>query len=60
MKTTTWNELPITEKLEIYDNYCADFDGFGFFDEPISFEEFDKSFRYSTASAVRRLYKKSA
>lgn len=60
MKTTTWNELPITEKLAIYDDYCADFDGFGFFEEPMSFEEFDETFRHSSASAVRRLYKKSA
>lgn len=60
MKTTTWNELSITEKLAIYDDYCADFDGFGFFEEPMSFEEFDETCRYSSASAVRRLYRKSA
>lgn len=60
MKITTWNELTITEKLEIYDNYCTDFDGFGFFEAPMPFEEFDETFRHSPADAVRRLYKKSA
>ena len=60
MKTTTWNELPITEKLAIYNDYCADFEGFGFFDEPVSFEEFDEMLHNSTVSAVRKLYRKSA
>lgn len=51
-----WQEMSIQYRLEVYDAYVATFDGFGFSDEPLSFEEFDATMYNSIASAIRRLY----
>ena len=51
-----WQEMSIEYRLEVYDAYCTNFEGFGFFDEPISFEEFDAAMYNSTAAAIRKLY----
>lgn len=51
-----WQEMSIQYRLEVYDAYVATFDGFGFSDEPLSFEEFDAAMYNSIASAIRRLY----
>ena len=51
-----WQEMSMKYRLEVYDAYVSNFEGFGFFDEPESFEEFDKFCYNCIASAVRRLY----
>lgn len=51
-----WQEMPIQYRLEVYDAYVTTFDGFGFSDEPVSFEDFDAAMYNSIASAIRRLY----
>lgn len=51
-----WQEMSIQYRLEVYDAYVATFDGFGFSDEPLSFEDFDAAMYNSIASAIRRLY----
>ena len=51
-----WQKMSIQYRLEVYDAYVATFDGFGFSDEPLSFEEFDAAMYNSIASAIRRLY----
>lgn len=51
-----WQEMSIEYRMEVYDAYVATFDGFGFIDEPQSFEEFDAAMYNSIAAAVRRLY----
>ena len=51
-----WQEMSIQCRLEVYDAYVATFDGFGFSDEPLSFEDFDAAMYNSIASAIRRLY----
>lgn len=51
-----WQEMSIQYRLEVYDAYVATFDGFGFSDEPVSFEDFDAAMYNSIASAIRRLY----
>lgn len=51
-----WQEMSIQYRMEVYDAYVATFDGFGFTDEPVSFEEFDAALYNSIAAAVRRFY----
>ena len=51
-----WQEMSLQYRLEVYNAYVATFDGFGFSDEPLSFEDFDAAMYNSIASAVRRLY----
>lgn len=51
-----WQEMSIQYRMEVYDAYVTTFDGFGFTDEPMSFEEFDAAMYNSIAAAVRRLY----
>ena len=51
-----WQEMSLEYRLEVYDAYVAAFDGYGFTDEPESFDDFDAAMYNSVAAAVRRLY----
>lgn len=51
-----WQAMSLKYRMEVYDAYVATFDGFGFSDEPESFEDFDAAMYNSIAAAVRRLY----
>lgn len=51
-----WQNVSIEYRMEVYDAYVASFDGYGFTDEPESFEDFDAAMHNSIAAAVRRLY----
>ena len=51
-----WQDMSINYRLEVYDAYVATFDGFGFTEEPISFEDFDAACYNSIAAAIRRMY----
>lgn len=54
--TIAWQNAPLHDRLEVYDAYCANFDGFGFTDEPEPFEDFDRSMRFNTFKYVKAMY----